>query len=222
MKVVAVFKTHVDIGFTDLPRKVLKSYSSNLLNRVVELCEKFQNTRTPYVWTMPAFLLHYVLRNCTKELKVRTEKLIDSGLIVWHALPFTLKTEFFSAYELRKTLFYAKELSRIYNKPMPISAKMTDVPGHTQALVDVLCENGVKFLHLGCNPASTTPSVPRLFFWESKSGNKILTYYDKEYGGNVIPPKDWKYPIYLSMNVTGDNVGVHNSDTINQLKQIEK
>ena len=219
MKVIAVFKTHVDIGFTDLPRKILSAYSDTLLTRIVEACESTQNTQFPLVWTMPAFVLHYSLRNCTEELKQRAENLIRKEQLVWHALPFTLKTEFFSSYELNETLYYAKELSRIYEKPMPISAKMTDVPGHTQALVDVLCENGVKFLHLGCNPASTPPAVPRLFFWESKSGNRILTYYDKDYGGNVIPPKDWNYPIHLSMNVSGDNCGVHEDGTIEKLEE---
>lgn len=219
MKVIAVFKTHVDIGFTDLPNKVLNKYSSTLLTQIVEACEKRRHSPLPLVWTMPAFVLHYVLRNCTNELKKRAEALIKENLLVWHALPFTLKTEFFSGFELRETLYYASELCRIYKKPMPISAKMTDVPGHTQALVDVLCENGVKFLHLGCNPASTPPAVPRLFFWESKSGNRILTYYDKDYGGNVIPPKDWNYPIHLSMNVSGDNCGVHEDGTIEKLEE---
>ena len=222
MKVIAVFKTHVDIGFTDLPRKVLAAYSDTLLTRIVEACERTRHTALPLVWTMPAFVLHYVLRNCSKELKERTEALIEADQLVWHALPFTLKAEFFSSYELRETLYYAKELCRVYNKPMPISAKMTDVPGHTQALVDSLCENGVKFLHLGCNPASTPPAVPRLFFWESNNKNRILTYYDRDYGGNVIPPKDWGYPVHLSMNVSADNRGVHEGDTLEKLQETLK
>ena len=217
MKVIAVFKTHVDIGFTDLPRKILKSYSSRLLQRVVEACEKSADTAYPLVWTMPAFVLHYVLRHARPELKARTEALIRADRIVWHALPCTLRTEFFKGYELRETLYYAKELSRIYEKPMPISAKMTDVPGHTQALVDVLCENGIRFLHLGCNPASTPPDVPRLFFWESKSHNRILVCYDRDYGGNVVPPEGYPFPVHLSMNVSGDNKGVQPIGEIERL-----
>lgn len=222
MKVITVFKTHVDIGFTDLPSKVLDSYSSNMLLRVVEICERTYHAKHPLVWTMPAFVLHYALRNCTNELKSRVERLIREDRIVWHALPFTLKTEFFSNYELSKTLFYAKDLCKTYAKPMPISAKMTDVPGHTQAIVDVLAENGIKFLHIGCNPASTTPEVPRLFFWESKKGNRILTYYDKDYGGNVIKPDEWKFPVHLCMNVSGDNVGVQSEKLISDLEETLK
>ena len=218
MKVIAVFKTHVDIGFTDLPRKVLKSYSSRLLLKVVEACEASADHKHPLVWTMPAFVLHYVLRHARPELKARTEKLIHENRIVWHALPCTLRSEFFTGYELRKTLDYAKALCAAYQKPMPISAKMTDVPGHTQALVDVLCEGGVKFLHLGCNPASTPPDVPRLFFWESKNKNRILVCYDKDYGGNVVPAEDYPFPVHLSMNVSGDNTGVHPMGVIERLE----
>ena len=219
MKVIAVFKTHVDIGFTDLPRKILASYSSKLLQRVVEACEESEGAEHPLIWTMPAFVLHYTLRHARPALKARTERLICEGKIVWHALPCTLRTEFFTGYELRKTLYYAKELSRIYGKPMPIAAKMTDVPGHTEALVDALVEGGIQFLHLGCNPASTPPEVPRLFFWESKSGNRILVCYDKDYGGSVIPPEGYPFSVHLSMNVSGDNKGVHPKGEIAKLRE---
>ncbi len=219
MKVITVFKTHVDIGFTDLPSKVLKSYSTSLLSDVVTTCENAKDTHKPFIWTMPSYVLYYTLKNCNDELRKRTEKLISQGIITWHALPLTIRTEFFSGYELRKLFYYSDELCKRYNKPKPVSAKMTDVPGHTQALVDVLCENGVKFLHLGCNPASTHPDVPTLFFWESKNGNRILTFYDSDYGAGVVPPKDWKFPVYLCMNVTRDNVGVHDEGTIRQLEK---
>ena len=218
MKVITVFKTHVDIGFTDLPQKVLAGYSGNWLAKVVEVCEQMKDAEHPYIWTMPAFVLHYALRYCSPELKERTEQLIRDNIIVWHALPLTLRTEFFSGYELRQLFYYSRDLSHRYDKPLKIAAKMTDVPGHTQALIDVLCESGVKFLHLGCNPASTRPEVPELFFWESKNGNRILTCYNKDYGASVIPPAGWNYPVYLSMNVTGDNCGVHGADTIDRLK----
>ena len=36
MKIINVFKTHVDIGFTDLPQNVLKKYATNLLVDAVE------------------------------------------------------------------------------------------------------------------------------------------------------------------------------------------
>lgn len=225
MKIIAVFKTHVDIGFTDLPHKVLFNYSHHLLQDAVTTCEASQGEQEPhrFIWTMPAFPLYYALEHAEEPLRQRAEACIRRGQLVWHALPLTLRTEFFSRYSLEQTLWYAKTLCRRYGRPMPISAKMTDVPGHTMALVDVLAENGVRFLHLGCNPWSTTPKVPVLFWWESKTGNRVLTYYDKRYGNSLTPPADWPYPVHLAMCVTNDNTGVQPPGTVaNMAAEIEK
>ena len=40
MKIITVFKTHVDIGFTDLPQKVLEKYSTQMLVDAVTTCEQ--------------------------------------------------------------------------------------------------------------------------------------------------------------------------------------
>ena len=38
-KVILVFKTHFDIGFTDLSRNVIDDYSASMLDQVLETCE---------------------------------------------------------------------------------------------------------------------------------------------------------------------------------------
>ena len=221
MKIITVFKTHVDIGFTDLPQKVIEKYSWGMLKDAVETCEKTsQNPKeTRFIWTLPAYPLYHALENTSTEIKMRAEKLILNGQLRWHALPFTLRTEFFTKEELTHSLNYAKKLSEKYGQPMPIAAKMTDVPGHTQALADVLCKNGIKFLHLGCNPASTTPDVPTLFWWESSTGNRILTYYNKNYGSSILPPDGWQFPVHLALIQTNDNCGVQQPEVIDELKK---
>lgn len=221
MKIINVFKTHVDIGFTDLPQNVLKKYATNLLVDAVETCEQTVNNSKEerFVWTLPAYSLYHALQNASEDVKMRCEKLILNDQLKWHALPFTLRTEFFPKEELQHALCYSKKLSEKFNKPMPIAAKMTDVPGHTQAIVDVLAENGVKFLHLGCNPASMAPDVPVLFWWESKNENRVLVYYNKEYGSSILPPPDWNYPVHLALIQTNDNCGVQSHTVIEQLKR---
>ncbi len=214
MKVISVFKTHVDVGFTDLPHKVLASYADKMLGDVVATCEATSSAlpHLRFVWTMPAFVLLYCLEYSTEELRRRTEALIQNGQIVWHALPFTIRSEFFSHFELEHATDYARILSERYSKPMPKTAKMTDLPGHTQALVDALYDSGVEFLHLGCNPASIYPDVPLLFRWESKSGKSIVVYYDKTYGSSLTPPDNWKYSVHLAMTITNDNCGVQSPE----------
>ena len=38
-KVILVFKTHFDIGFTKLSREILEDYAGEMLDRVVETCQ---------------------------------------------------------------------------------------------------------------------------------------------------------------------------------------
>ncbi|MDE6274892.1 MAG: hypothetical protein K2L87_07610, partial [Clostridiales bacterium] len=218
MKVITVFKTHFDIGFTKLTSEIVSEYGGSMLERAVSVCEETQNKgkALEYKWTMAAWPLWKALQTAEPSLKARAEKLIARGQLLWHALPFTTHTEFCSKEELIRGLRFSKELSEKYDRPLPISAKMTDVPGHTRYLVSLLAKAGVKFLHLGCNPASTPPSVPTLFFWENTDGERILVFYNKTYGSSPLPPAGWKYPVWLNMCLTNDNIGPQSADVIDE------
>lgn len=218
MKVITVFKTHFDIGYTKLASEVIKEYGGSMLERAVAVCEETQcrgETRE-YKWTMAAWPLYKALQTADPDLRTRAEKLIARGQLLWHALPFTTHTEFCSEEELIRGLRFSKELSERYNRPLPLSAKMTDVPGHTRYLASLLAKAGVKFLHLGCNPASTPPSVPMLFFYEHTDGERVLVFYNKTYGSTPLPPKEWKYPVWLNMCLTNDNLGPQTAEAIDE------
>lgn len=219
MKIITVFKTHFDIGYTKLSREMIEEYGGEMLERAVAVCEATQSRgrALEYKWTMPAWPLFTALETATASLRKRAETLIERGQLLWHALPFTLHTEFCTTEELIRGLRFAKELSERYRKPYPVSAKMTDVPGHTRYLVSALAKAGVRFLHLGCNPASTPPDIPMLFFWEAADGERILTFYNKTYGSQALPPKDWKYPVWLNMCLTNDNAGPQGPEAIDAL-----
>ena len=224
MKITAVFKTHVDIGFTDLPMNILHRYATGLLKDAVETCEKTASAAEGerFVWTLPSYPLFRALEETDEDLKSRAEKLIEAGQLVWHALPFTLRTDFFTQRELRFGMEYSRRLCERYGKKSPVSAKMTDLPGHCSALIDVLSENGVKFLHLGSNPASTHPDVPPLFFWESVSKNRILVYYNADYGSTLKVPDGWKFDSHLALIQSGGNQGVHSPEIFDDLRSEAK
>ena len=38
--------------------------------------------------------------------------------------------------------------------------------------------------------------------------------YNQFYGSNTLPPKGWKYPVWLALNQTGDNAGGHDSKIV--------
>ena len=224
-KIILVFKTHFDIGFTDLSTKVIDNYANSMLEEVIATCKATEQMgRLKYVWTMPAWPLKVITERCKPDLKKDLDLLIERGQIVWHALPFTSHTDFCSAEEYIEGLRYGRELSDTYHKPYAISAKMTDVPGHGIMLPAILSGAGVKFLHLGCNEFAKPPKLPFLFYWQATSGERVLTMYSKGgYGTSLTPPADWNYPVWMALMQTLDNCGPQSASVIEQMvKKIKK
>jgi hypothetical protein len=220
-KIILVFKTHFDIGFTNLSSKVIDQYADSMLKDVITTCKATEHMgKQKYVWTMPSWPLKIIQERCTDNLKIELDRLIDKGQIVWHALPFTLHTDFCSEEEVIEGLRYGRDLSRTYHKPYPITAKMTDVPGHGIMLPAVLSGAGVKFLHLGCNEFSTPPKVPFIFHWQAPGGQSVLTMYSKGgYGTSLLPPEDWNYPVWMALMHTHDNSGPQSASLIKEMVQ---
>jgi hypothetical protein len=219
MKFILVFKTHFDIGFTNLSSKVTDEYADSMLKDVITTCKATQHMgEQKYVWTMPSWPLKLIIERCNADLKKELNLLINNGQIVWHALPFTSHTDFCSAEEIIEGLRFGHDLSNAYNKPYPISAKMTDVPGHSIMLPAILSGAGVKFLHLGCNEFSSPPKVPFLFQWQAPSGESVLTMYSKGgYGTSLLPPDDWNYPVWMALMHTHDNSGPQSFEVIDKM-----
>lgn len=219
-KIILVFKTHFDIGFTDLAANVIKNYSHQMLDRVLETCESTEHMgEKRYVWTMPSWPLKIMLENCSADRKSRLERLIYNEQIVWHALPFTSHFDFCGLEDYRYGFTYAEQLSRMYGKPFPISAKMTDVPGHGCMLPSLLARQGVKFLHLGSNEFIRPPKVPDLFYWEAPDGKRVLTMYSKGYGSGMTPPENWPYSVWLALMHTHDNSGPQSAEMIREMTE---
>ncbi len=88
---------------------------------------------------------------------------------------------------------------------------MTDVPGHTIALVPLLAEAGVELLHIGVNPASAVPDVPPAFRWHCGS-DEVTVLYDGSYGGcRELPGGE-----ALAFGHTGDNHGPQTDEQVAQ------
>lgn len=218
-KIILVFKTHFDIGFTDLSKNVVEKYATTMLDEVIRTCDATAHLgRRKYVWTMPAWPVKIIAEQCDAGRKRELDRLIANGQIVWHALPFTSHTDFCSVEELHEGLRFARQLSKTYGKPYPVSAKMTDVPGHGIHLPAVLSGAGVKFLHLGCNEFASPPAVPFLFWWQSPDGERVLTMYSPNgYGTGLCPPPDWPYPVWMALMQTDDNCGPQTADAIGEM-----
>ncbi|MCW5721113.1 MAG: DUF5054 domain-containing protein [Devosia sp.] len=201
-----VFKTHLDIGFTDHAAKVRRQYHEQFIPQAIATGAHFfaENPDDPaFVWTTGAWLIWDHLHSQDQDKVKRLEQAIERGLIAWHGLPFTTHTEAMTPALFRAGLSFSQELDRRFGR-QTLAAKMTDVPGHTLGMVPLMAEAGLKFLHLGVNTASPVPDVPPIFRWQAPSGDEIVVMYQGSYGATDFPAGD---DIGLSFAHTNDNIG---------------
>lgn len=215
-----IFKTHLDIGFTDHAAKVRRQYHEQFIPQAISTGEHFyaeDPERPLFIWTTGAWLIWDHLNSQSLERAKRLEQAIERGLITWHALPFTTHTELMSPALFRAGLSYARELDQRFGK-ITSAAKMTDVPGHTLGMVPLLAEAGVRFLHLGVNTASPVPEVPPIFRWRAPDGSEVVVMYQNSYGATDFPAGT---DVGLSFAHTNDNVGPQSvAQTVEALRHL--
>lgn len=205
-----VFKTHLDLGFTDLANEVFRRYMTEFMPRATHLAltmaQEARISRGPderFIWTTGSWLVSKYLEHSRGRARRDFERAICDGLIRWHALPFTFETEALDASLMEAGIAISQRLDVRFGM-RTIAAKMTDVPGHTRGIIPTLAAAGVKFLHIGVNPASTPPDVPPLFRWQHPSGAEIIVCYENTYGGFCAVPGGKSI---FAVAMTGDNAG---------------
>lgn len=208
-----IFKTHLDIGYTDFSFNVEKKYLENFIPKAIETAQQLREEggEERYVWTVGAWLIDSYLKSSGPEACKRLEEAIRNGDIHWNAFPYTIESEAASKELLSGMLDLSAGLDRRFGTHTA-AAKMTDVPGHTRGIVPVLADKGIKMLHIGVNGCSTVPEVPSFFRWlDEASGKEVLMFYDSQYGGgNVLP--DGKTAVEIQF--TGDNAGPHSIEGV--------
>lgn len=218
-KVVIVYKTHFDIGYSEMARNVVHNYRTTMLDNVLENVRRNadQPKARQFVWTIPGWPMRQILwEGQAPARKAAIEDALRAGNLTIHALPFTTHTETFEGEDLIRGLTHASSIARKYGQPLPSAAKMTDVPSHTWALPTVLTHAGVRFFHMGSNPTNQTPEVPTMFWWEGPDGSRLLTMSCQGYGSPRMPPAGWKHSAWLFINQTGDNQGPPSPETVRQ------
>jgi Glycosyl hydrolases family 38 N-terminal domain len=222
---VIVSKTHFDIGYSALARDVEHEYRTTMIDRALATIEAHGQGAEGgpgYVWTVPGWPMRTILwEGQHPERKKRVEAALQRGNLVLHALPFTLHSATGDVETLARGFGYANSVAREYGLDFPISAKMTDVPGHDWIVPTLLAQAGVKFFHFGSNPTSVQVQVPRIFWWEGPDGSRVLTMFSNGYDSGLLPPADWPHKTWLAMVMSGDNQGPHTADQVaGWIKQI--
>ena len=71
-KVIVVFKTHLDIGFTGLAEDVLRRYCDDFIPAAVELAFRVNTgAQKKFVWTVGSYLIRYYLEHAKPDACVR-------------------------------------------------------------------------------------------------------------------------------------------------------
>ncbi|WP_423126988.1 hypothetical protein [Gaoshiqia sp. Z1-71] len=224
-EVIVVFKTHFDIGYTDWADNVRHCYSNQMVEGALEIIDQSKQmpAHQPFNWIVAGWPMLEMLNNSKPEVKPRIEEALRKGNFTVHALPFTFETEACEMESIVRSLSYSSQINREAGLPLPIDAKQTDVPSHSWALPTILTNAGIKFLHIGCNPASPSPEVPPLFWWEGPDGSRLMTmYFGPYYGTTPAPPEGWPYKTWLAIIHTNDNTGAPSyEEFVNAIKEIE-
>lgn len=181
-KVIVVSKTHLDLGFTDFAKNVHSKYINTYIPNAVSLAKQMNTpNKKKFVWTTGSWIIKEALEHGTNEQKENLIQALKRGDIVPHALPFTTHTELLDHDTMEYGLSIVDSLDKLRGKKT-ISAKMTDVPGHTKAIVPMLHSHGIKLLHIGVNGASALAEVPPCFLWKYGDA-EVVVIYSGDYGG---------------------------------------
>jgi hypothetical protein len=207
-----MFKCHLDVGFIDTQAAIIRQYFEQYFPQAIQLASTLRQAGGErYCWTTGSWLLYEYLEQASTEERKRMEQAITAGDIAWHALPFTWQTELLNRSAITGAIGFSKSLDRRFGHKTT-GAKMTDVPGHSRGLIGPLAENGVTFLDIGVNSASTPPDVPTAFIWKDPGGASVtMLYHRLEYGGVVhLPDSD----LAVAVEVRDDNAGPHTAEEI--------
>jgi hypothetical protein len=212
-KIHLIFKTHLDVGFTDYARNVITQYFQRDIPAAVALSENLRQSggSERFIWTTGSWLIYEYLEQAPQAERARLEAAIEAGDIVWHGLPFTTHTELLDVDLFRFGLSLSQSLDKRFGR-RTIAAKMTDVPGHTRGIIPLLAEAGIKFLHIGVNPGSTPPDVPHVFVWKNSDGSDVIVMYHKGTYGDLMTVDGMDEAIAFAH--TGDNLGPQSPEQI--------
>jgi len=181
-KVIVVSKTHLDLGFTDYAANIKTKYLEKFIPDAIRLAKEANADGTKrFVWTTGSWIITEALKATDGSSRKELEDALKRGDLACHALPFTTHTELMDADLVRYGLSLIDEIDALTGRKT-VAAKMTDVPGHTAALVPLLAEKGIKLLHIGVNGVSAIPKVPECFVWRF-GGAEVVVIYSGEYGG---------------------------------------
>jgi hypothetical protein len=113
-KIHLIFKTHLDVGFTDFARNVVTNYFENYIPGAIRLARQMRQAGESdrFVWTTGSWLIYEYLEQASPSKRAMLEEAIAAGDIAWHGLPFTTHSELMDAGLFRFGLSLSQEHRR--------------------------------------------------------------------------------------------------------------
>ncbi|GHU63274.1 hypothetical protein FACS1894123_05710 [Bacteroidia bacterium] len=117
-KVHVIFKTHLDVGYTDLSSKVEQRYITEFIPKAIAMGEQLQaeGVKDRYVWTTGSWLIDAYLKQASPEAVKKLEAAIKRGDIVWNGVPYTFESEAATKDLFATTLRLSQRLDKCYGK----------------------------------------------------------------------------------------------------------
>jgi alpha-mannosidase len=215
--VIIVYKTHFDLGYSERVREVIHDYRTSMADCVLEAIEENRNQppEKQFVWTLSGWPMTQIIwEGQEPSRKEQIEQAIIDGNLSVHAFPFTLHTESCALEDIVRGLNISSSLARKFGKPLSKSAKTTDVPGHSWIIPTLFVNAGIQFYHFGGSVVNKDLGLPMFFWWEGPDGSRLLTLYNNNYGSDPLPPEGWPYKTWIYLNMTGDNQGPPDPETV--------
>ena len=85
-KIYVIFKTHLDIGFTDLAANVFHRYMNNYIPKAIQVGQTIRKSRPKdsFKWTTGSWLIYKYLEEANATARRELEQGIADGYIWWH------------------------------------------------------------------------------------------------------------------------------------------
>ena len=206
-------QSHVDVGFTDYPKKVAEIAIKNI-NYAINLAEKTQNypDGSQFRWnTEVLWPVEQYLNSCTNSEQKRFLDAINKGWINLDGAYASINTSLCNGEELLRLFSYANDFKKKYNLDIH-SVQQVDVPGMSWGIVQSMKQSGLRYLLNLPNLMDDRSLENRPFYWCDPSGGDSVLHFQTYYYNLGYELKGKNIPNYLTGNE--DPYFVNNPDSM--------
>lgn len=172
--------SHLDVGFTDLPSRVLE-HRIAVIDSAIDAAQSdpaFHWTEDG-AWAFAGWLERHL--HDTPRLRIVRHLLENGQLSIGATWVIPHAAVFWEFLDLLTT--HCDQLQQLLGYRPPV-ALLNDAPSYPEALVDALAAQGIRYALIGANMTFSRPLPSHLvrtpFWWESARGARLLVYIDPD------------------------------------------